>query len=51
MTKEILSSSSIFNMENYLDAKTDVDYAYKNVEKFLIPQGIDNFNNYFKSLL
>jgi len=51
IAKEILSSSSIFNMENYLDAKTDVDYAYKNVEKFLIPQGIDNFNNYFKSLL
>ena len=51
IAKEILSSSSIFNMENYLDAKTDVEYAYKNVEKFLIPQGIDNFNNYFKSLL
>mgnify|MGYP001366828198 FL=1 len=51
IAKEILSSSSIYNMENFLDAKTDVDYAYKNVEKFLIPQGIDNFNNYFKSLL
>ncbi len=51
IAKEILSSSSIYNMENFLDAKTDVEYAYKNVEKFLIPQGIDNFNNYFKSLL
>ncbi len=51
IAKEILSSTSIYNMENYLDAKADVDYAYKNVEKFLIPQGIDNFNNYFKSLL
>ncbi len=48
---EILNTKSIYNMENFLDAKTDVDYAYKNVEKFFIPQGIDNFNNYFKSLL
>ena len=29
IAKEILSSSSIFNMENGLDAKTDVDYAIK----------------------
>ena len=51
IAKEILSPSSIYNMENFLDAKADVDYAYKNVEKFLIPKGIDNFNNYFKSIL
>ena len=51
IAKEILSAESIYNMNNFLDVKTDVDYAYKNVEKFFLPQGIDNFNNYFKSLL
>jgi len=51
IAKEILNTSSIYNMGNFLDAKTDVDYAYKSVEKYFIPQGIDNFNNYFKSLL
>jgi len=51
IAKEILNVGSIFNMENFLDAKADVEYAYKNVEKFFIPNGIDNFNNYFKSLL
>ena len=51
IAKEILSTESIYSMKNFLDAKTDVDYAYKNVEKFFLPQGIDNFNNYFKSLL
>ncbi len=51
IAKEILNESSIFNMENFLDAKTDVEYAYKNVEKLFIPNGIENFNIYFKSLL
>ena len=51
IAKEILNVGSIFNMENFLDAKADVEYAYKNVEKFFIPNGIENFNNYFKSLL
>ncbi len=51
IAKEILSTESIYNMKNFLDAKTDVDYAYKNVKKFFLPHGIDNFNNYFKSLI
>ena len=51
IAKEILNVGSIFNMENFLDAKADVEYAYENVEKFFIPNGIENFNNYFKSLL
>ena len=35
IAKEILNVGSIFNMENFLDAKADVEYAYENVENSL----------------
>ncbi len=40
---EILSPDSIFNMNNFSDAEPNVEYAYKKVQKFLIPQGFDEF--------
>ena len=40
---EILSPDSIFNMNNFSDAEPNVEYAYKKVQKFLIPKGFDEF--------
>ena len=36
---EILSNESIFNMENYDNAKPNIDVAYKNVQKLITPNG------------
>jgi len=30
-------------MNNFSDAEPNVEYAYKKVQKFLIPQGFDEF--------
>ena len=40
---EILPKKSIFNMNNYLLAKPDVEHAYKNAQKFIIPDGLNTF--------
>ena len=40
---EILSSDAIFNMNNFLEATPNIEYAYKKVQKFLIPNGFDIF--------
>ena len=48
---EILSSESIFAMDNYKKAKPNINYAYKIVEKnFYTPFGFKNFENMFKKL-
>ncbi len=47
VAKEILSSKSIFTMENFLDAKPDIEHAYKNAIKYKIPDG---FKDYLKML-
>ena len=40
---EILSSDAIFNMNNFLEATPNIEYAYEKVQKFLIPNGFDIF--------
>ena len=40
---EILSSESIFDMENYKKAKPNIDFAYKNSKELVIPKGFDKF--------
>ena len=43
VAKEILSPQSIFTMENFLDVKPDVEYAYKKAIKYKIPEGFKNY--------
>ena len=40
---EILSTYSIYNMNNFLEAVPNIEYAFKKVQKFLIPKGFDIF--------
>ena len=40
---EILSTDAIFNMNNFLEATPNIEYAYEKVQKFLIPNGFDIF--------
>ena len=47
VAKEILSTKSIFSMENFLNAKPDTEYAYKKAIKYKIPEG---FRDYLKML-
>lgn len=41
---DILSKESIFDMENYLNAKPNIEHAFENVQKFIIPKGFYEFN-------
>ena len=47
---DILGEESIFNMDNYKNAKPNIEIAYKNSKKLSIPKGFDNFINMFESL-
>ena len=47
---EILSPQSIYNMNNFKNAKPDIKTAYKNVQEYLVPAGFDNFNLAIKRL-
>ena len=38
----ILSEDSIFEIDKYYEAKPNVEVAYKNVQKYCIPQGFEN---------
>jgi glycosyltransferase involved in cell wall biosynthesis len=49
-SSEILHPDSIFNMENVQDAKPNIDFAFKNVQKFLLPQGMEKFEIMFRDL-
>jgi glycosyltransferase involved in cell wall biosynthesis len=48
---EILNKKSIFNMENFLEAKPDINTAFKNSIKFNIPGGFNEFNKLFENLI
>ncbi len=45
---KILNKSSIFDMENYMKAKPDVEYSYKNVKKYFVPEGLKSFYDMFE---
>ena len=47
---EILSEKSIFNMNNFYDAKPSVDFAYNKSKELTIPKGFQNFITLFESL-
>ena len=47
VAKEILPEESIFQMENFQDAKPNVKEAYKNSKDFKIPTGFEKFRKMF----
>ena len=47
VAKEILSKESLFSMENFRNAKPNVSEAYKNSQKYKIPNGFEEFRNMF----
>lgn len=50
IANEILSKESIFDMGNFLKAKSNVDVAFKNASKFMIPNGFYKFNEMIKDI-
>ena len=48
IASEILHQNSIFNMENFKDAKPEIDFAYNNSLQLKIPHG---FNEFLKVLI
>lgn len=50
VASEILSPKSIFNMSNFIEARADVDFAYKNSIKFNLINGQKKFRNMFKEV-
>ncbi len=44
---EILSSESIFHPDFFEKSKPDVEYAFKNANKFKVPEGMKEFNKLF----
>ena len=47
IASEILSTSSIFQMNNFHEAKPDIEYAYKKVIKYQIPEGMKHYRKLF----
>ena len=43
--EEYLHPSSIFTMPKYSSAKPNVDFAFKNAKKKLLPNGINRFRD------
>ena len=43
IASEVLDSKSIFNMDTFMNAEPNVDYAFQKVQEYLIPSGFDNF--------
>ena len=50
VAKEILPEESIFQMENFQDAKPNVKEAYKNSKDFKIPTGFENLEKCFMKI-
>lgn len=50
IANEILGPESIFNMENFWNAKPNIEIAYKNSKQFIIPDGFIKFNQALKEV-
>ena len=50
IASDILSKESIFDMDNYSKAKPNIDHAFENVQKYLIPKGFNEFNLLMKEI-
>ena len=51
IASEILHQNSIFNMENFKDAKPEIDFAYNKSLQLKIPHGFNEFLKVFNSLV
>ena len=47
---ELLSSESIYNMDNFHLAKPNIEYANKKADSYTIPKGFDNYRNLFREI-
>ncbi|MAU54204.1 MAG: hypothetical protein CMC29_00130 [Flavobacteriaceae bacterium] len=47
---ELLHPSSIYNMENFQKALPNIDYAYRNVQEYMLPMGLKSFDSLFRDL-
>ena len=50
IAKKILATESIFDMENFENAKANVEFAYQNSVIYDIPKGFEKFNKMFKDI-
>ena len=50
LAKEILHPDSIFNMDNFLDAVPNTNYAFENIQDLLIPGGFNKFIEMFEQV-
>ncbi len=50
VANQILSDKSIFTMEEYKNAKPNVEHAYREVQKYIIPEGFESFINFFEDV-
>ncbi|MAT49238.1 MAG: hypothetical protein CMA27_05355 [Euryarchaeota archaeon] len=50
VASEILSSESIFNMENFHSAKPNIEYANKKSNLYTVPKGFDKYRNLFREI-
>ena len=45
---EILDRKSLFNMDNYDSALPNIEFAYSQAQKFIMPKGFNDFNVMFE---
>ena len=50
IASDILNTKSIFNMDNYKLAEPDINYAYRKVMKYTIPNGFQPFYSILKEV-
>ncbi|MAJ65988.1 MAG: hypothetical protein CMI76_01675 [Candidatus Pelagibacter sp.] len=48
IAEKILNSSSIYNMENFMEAEPDIEYSYSNVKKYFVPEAFKSFYDMFE---
>tara|TARA_B100001250_G_scaffold404429_1_gene420399 strand:- start:247 stop:1170 length:924 start_codon:yes stop_codon:yes gene_type:complete len=50
VASELLSTESIYNMDNFRLAKPNIEYANKKADSYKIPKGFDNYRNLFRRI-
>ena len=50
VSKDILHKDSIFDLCNFTNAKPNIDHAYKQASKYVIPEGMKPYIEVFKQL-
>lgn len=50
IASEILNTKSIYNMENFITAEPDIEYAYNQASKHSIKIGMEKFSEMFRNL-